>query len=146
LFRDPKNLKARFRRGLARKALGFYDAAYQDIERVCEEDPGNNAVGNELEITHNLMVSQATPLFDPLGVIMGRDEYPAFEEEMEDGYASDVGSETSDFNHEGNGTQCRFYNHDGCARGPMCRFSHAPDMKTVRDGLYVFGLSFVSPH
>jgi hypothetical protein len=46
-------------------------------------------------------------------------------------------SDSSDWNHEGNGIPCRFYNHDGCLRGTGCRFSHAPDHKSVRDRLYV---------
>jgi len=46
-------------------------------------------------------------------------------------------SDSSDWNHEGNGIPCGFYNHDGCLRGTDCRFSHAPDHKSVRDRLYV---------
>lgn len=46
-------------------------------------------------------------------------------------------SDSSDWNHEGNGIPCRFHNHDGCLRGADCRFSHAPDHKSVRDRLYV---------
>ncbi len=46
-------------------------------------------------------------------------------------------SDSSDWNHEGNGIPCRFYNHDGCLRGTKCRFSHTPDHKSVRDRLYV---------
>jgi len=47
-------------------------------------------------------------------------------------------SDSSDCNHEGNGFPCRYYNHDGCMRGVECRYSHAPDHKSVRDRLYVF--------
>jgi hypothetical protein len=46
-------------------------------------------------------------------------------------------SDSSDWNHEGNGIACKFYNRDGCLRGSDCRFSHAPDHKSVRDRLYV---------
>ena len=46
-------------------------------------------------------------------------------------------SDSSDWNHGGNGIPCKFYNHDGCKRGNACRFSHAPDYKSVRDRLYV---------
>lgn len=46
-------------------------------------------------------------------------------------------SDSSDWHHEGNGIPCRFYNRDGCLRGTDCRFSHAPDHKSVRDRLYV---------
>ncbi|KAJ7082662.1 hypothetical protein B0H15DRAFT_932609 [Mycena belliarum] len=44
-------------------------------------------------------------------------------------------SDTSDAQHRGNGTPCLFYNHQGCARAGSCKFSHAPDEKSVRDGL-----------
>jgi hypothetical protein len=52
-------------------------------------------------------------------------------------------SDSSDWNHEGNGIPCRFYNHDGCLRGANCRFSHAPDHKSVRDRLYVLWSFFL---
>lgn len=44
-------------------------------------------------------------------------------------------SDSSDAHHVGNGIQCRFYNHEGCARASTCTFSHAPDEKSVRDDL-----------
>jgi hypothetical protein len=46
-------------------------------------------------------------------------------------------SNTSDCNHRGNGVPCRFYNREGCAKGALCPFSHAPDEKSVRDDLCV---------
>ena len=46
-------------------------------------------------------------------------------------------SDSSDCQHVGNGVPCRFYNHQGCARGTACTFSHAPDEKSVRDELLV---------
>jgi hypothetical protein len=50
-------------------------------------------------------------------------------------------SDSSDFEHEGNGTPCRFYNHDGCKNGSTCRFKHAPTKEmTTRDELFVLAL------
>ena len=46
-------------------------------------------------------------------------------------------SDSSDWNHVGNGLPCLDYNHDGCKRGDECEFSHAPDYASVRDRLYV---------
>jgi len=54
-------------------------------------------------------------------------------------------SDSSDWNHEGNGIPCRFYNHDGCKRGNDCRFSHAPDHKSVRDRLCVSRETHLGP-
>ena len=67
------------------------------------------------------------------------DEYPLLcDKKVELESASD----SSDWNHDGNGIPCRFYNHDGCIRGTECRFSHAPDHKSVRDRLCVIFFYF----
>ncbi len=47
----------------------------------------------------------------------------------------EVESDSEDASHTGNGTPCKFYNHDGCRYGSSCRFKHAPDLKSVRDEL-----------
>lgn len=44
-------------------------------------------------------------------------------------------SGSSDCRHTGNGTPCRFYNHNGCKKGAKCPFSHAPDGMSVRDAM-----------
>lgn len=44
-------------------------------------------------------------------------------------------SESSEYEHEGNGTACRYLNHGGCRHGSECRWKHAPDEKSVRDQL-----------
>ena len=60
------------------------------------------------------------------------DEFPHLDE---DRLKYDSESESSDYEHQGNGISCRFYNHDGCSKGVRCAFSHAPDDKSVRDEL-----------
>ena len=65
----------------------------------------------------------------PVDLAYPRPNEPPFE------YESD--SDTEDCRHQGNGTACRFYNHAGCSRGEECTFSHAPDDKSVRDGVCV---------
>ena len=47
-------------------------------------------------------------------------------------------SESSDWEHEGNGVPCKRYNRDSCTKRADCRFSHAPDYQSVRDRLYAF--------
>ena len=44
-------------------------------------------------------------------------------------------SDSSEYHHEGNGSSCRYLNHDGCRHGSHCRWKHAPDEKSVRDRL-----------
>lgn len=46
-------------------------------------------------------------------------------------------SDSEDCAHAGNGTPCRSYNHGGCTSGTHCRYSHAPDKRSVRDELCV---------
>ncbi|KAI0367860.1 hypothetical protein BV20DRAFT_529006 [Pilatotrama ljubarskyi] len=48
-------------------------------------------------------------------------------------------SDSEDAKQEGNGMPCKLYNRDGCAQGQRCRFSHAPDGKSVRDELCIHG-------
>lgn len=60
-------------------------------------------------------------------------------DEVKDGVKSgdetEVLSDTSDYEHDGNGVPCRHYNHDGCQAGPDCKFTHAPDGCSLRDKL-----------
>lgn len=69
-------------------------------------------------------------LRDPALIVPGFDDPPV--EILSD-------SDSSDFEHIGNDTPCRFYNHEGCKYGSRCRFKHAPTkQKTTRDELFVF--------
>ncbi|KAK0435043.1 hypothetical protein EV421DRAFT_1988173 [Armillaria borealis] len=38
-----------------------------------------------------------------------------------------------DYYHTGNGVACWYYNHDTCMRGVNCEYSHAADIRSVRD-------------
>lgn len=60
--------------------------------------------------------------------------FPDFDEE--DACPSDV-SDSSDYNHVGNGKPCRHYNHHECKSASVkeCEYSHAPDSGSVRDDL-----------
>lgn len=62
----------------------------------------------------------------------GRLEWPPFDD---DAYQSSEDSDSSECQHSGNGFPCKFYNHSGCSRREACRYSHAPDEKSVRDKL-----------
>ena len=57
-------------------------------------------------------------------------------------------SDSSDCFHVGNGIPCRFYNTHalGCGMGLLCRFSHSPDEKSVRDNLYVSLSAIIDSH
>jgi hypothetical protein len=74
-------------------------------------------------------------LDDEYDVAVTDDESPLLDDKK---FELESVSDSSDWHHEGNGIPCRFYNHDGCTRGIDCRYSHAPDEKSVRDRLCVF--------
>ncbi|XP_068929431.1 FK506-binding protein-like isoform X2 [Petaurus breviceps papuanus] len=48
LERDPRHVKALYRRGVARAAFGELDGAAADLRRVLEVEPGNRAAKEEL--------------------------------------------------------------------------------------------------
>ncbi|KAG6817046.1 hypothetical protein H0H87_000458 [Tephrocybe sp. NHM501043] len=108
LMHDPKMLKARYRRGLARKELRRYEAAMTELLDASDEE---NYPDSEEDAD---------------------DFWPYYED---DPMALDAESNSSDCRHMGNSVPCRFYNHGGCSRKDSCRFSHAPDEYSVRDKL-----------
>ncbi|KAF9220691.1 TPR-like protein [Gyrodon lividus] len=127
LIADPKSVKARFRRGVARQEMNMLPAAAADFRTVLRLDPGNKEAESRLDFVEELYLAD-----DGLETDHSDDEYPSPSEELQ---LEESVSESSDCEHEGNGVPCKFYNHDGCAKGSACRFSHAPDSKSERDSL-----------
>ncbi|KAG6850357.1 hypothetical protein H0H93_014311 [Arthromyces matolae] len=137
---DPKLLEARYHRGVARLEQGLLQAAKIDFEVVTAHDPQHSLAHTSLGRT--LVLLQATKVGDhilsPPPSNVTSDEEPvdfAFPRYDDDRLELAEPSDSSDCNHVGNGIPCRFYNHDGCARGSQCEYSHAPDEKSVRDDL-----------
>ncbi|KAG6860442.1 hypothetical protein C0995_011082 [Termitomyces sp. Mi166 len=137
---DPKSLEARYYRGVARLEQGLLPAAKIDFEIVIAHDPvhvlAHASLGRTLSLLQATKIgshilsppsSEVTPDGEPVDFAFPRYE----DDKLEIAEPSD----SSDCNHVGNGVPCRFYNHNGCARGVECDFSHAPDEKSVRDDL-----------
>ncbi|KAF8268653.1 hypothetical protein EI94DRAFT_1727155 [Lactarius quietus] len=125
---DPTFMKARYRRGLARKGSLQLYAATLDFEVILEQDPDSIEAKKALQETINLMNRRT----ESEGSVVIDETFPSLDEPK---LELESVSDSSDWNHEGNGIPCRFYNHEGCMRGTECRFSHAPDHKSVRDHL-----------
>ncbi|KAF8258067.1 hypothetical protein EI94DRAFT_1755912 [Lactarius quietus] len=125
LFLDPKFTKARFRRGQARKGSLKIAAAGIDFATVLQQDPNVTEAKQALEEIC-VLVKERNDTYDPeeCGPSLAD---PTIELESV--------SDSSDWNHEGNGFPCSYYNHDGCKPGIECDFSHGPDHKSVRDRL-----------
>ncbi|KAF8955564.1 hypothetical protein BDZ97DRAFT_2080546 [Flammula alnicola] len=124
---DPRMVKARYRRAMARKALFCFKAAISDLESILAQDPGNKGAEEGLQVVRTLMESEGSLEDEGLD-----DKDPRYDDEPWDLFSD---SDTEDSMHLGNGTPCHSYNHDGCAQGAQCNFSHAPDTKSVRDEL-----------
>ncbi|KZT20511.1 TPR-like protein [Neolentinus lepideus HHB14362 ss-1] len=129
---DPSMQKARYRRGLARKGMERYRAAMFDFRTVLEQDPACDTAKDELAIVEELLEAGD-----------GVEEYGEYDEDrcifppLNDGPLRDWDnfSDSSDYWHDGNMIPCRHYNHAGCKKGSLCKYSHAPDAKSVRDKL-----------
>ncbi|KAH8976948.1 hypothetical protein EDB92DRAFT_1898219 [Lactarius akahatsu] len=126
---DPKFAKARFRRGQARKGNLQLTAAGVDFATVLEQNPDSTETKKALDEVLVLM-RERNEEDEP---IESEDCRPRFN--VDSKVELESVSDSSDFNHEGNGVPCRSYNHDGCKQGLECRFSHTPDYKSVRDRL-----------
>jgi len=113
-----------------------------DFETILREDPTNTSTQASLAAVLDLatargelralLVSEGPNGEDLDDSSTSDDDWPHFDDDKAELAPA---SDSSDFNHVGNGIACRFYNHDGCARGKRCAFSHAPDEKSVRDSL-----------
>ena len=146
LDRDHKLVKARYRRGLARKGRGNYVAALYgkplsfryylasvsllaDFQTVLKLDPecqeardAIDAIGGP-NVKDNGFKQVGPHLWKP------RPEDPLSEDE------TPVPSDSEDYKHKGSGEPCSEYNHDGCKDGNACKKNHGPDSKSVRDDL-----------
>ena len=93
-----------------------------------------------LQASNTAQSGAAQPAPTPTGSRSGkRAARRARQTEAED-HAIDVeyGSDTDDYEHEGNGIACRWHNRaaEGCRyTAAVCMFRHAPDWKSVRDDL-----------
>ncbi|RDX50681.1 hypothetical protein OH76DRAFT_1471353 [Lentinus brumalis] len=125
LLHDPRHLKSLYRRALARKARQKYMSAESDLYGVLALDEKNDAALKELsEVQRLIDIDEEIDELDD-------EEHSLLAEPLD----VEVESDSEDASHTGNGTPCKFYNHDGCRYGSSCRFKHAPDLKSVRDEL-----------
>ncbi|KAJ6591722.1 hypothetical protein DFH09DRAFT_1137799 [Mycena vulgaris] len=151
LKHGPTHLKARFRRGTARLNMLCFKDAVQDFKACAKLAPGDPQFPAAiLDARREYGRLKATGYRDQWADSGGQDlssdeesdsevedDFDFFEpglDETPEAILSD--SDSSDFEHKGNNTPCRFYNHNGCAKGSKCSFKHAPDKdKTTRDKL-----------
>ncbi|KAJ7107004.1 hypothetical protein C8R44DRAFT_858094 [Mycena epipterygia] len=129
---DPRLVEARYTRAMARKGRGLVRGAIVDLETVLELSADNEAAQTALHELRAGVPDTETAAETDTEDATAEWALPAIDAEK---LEVDSGSDTSDANHTGNAVPCLFYNHQGCARGNDCKFSHAPDEKSVRDDL-----------
>ncbi|KIJ67435.1 hypothetical protein HYDPIDRAFT_25888 [Hydnomerulius pinastri MD-312] len=71
LLADPRSIKARFRRGVARQEMNMLDAAAADFRTVICLDPGNREAKSRLDFVEELFYSG-----DSIETGLSDDEYP----------------------------------------------------------------------
>ncbi|KAG8216628.1 hypothetical protein J3R82DRAFT_6823 [Butyriboletus roseoflavus] len=133
LVADPTSVKARYRRGMARKHMKMWTAAGSDFRTMLALDPGNKVAEADLAFAEEKRHSPSHWEAEEEETKNYTDyEDPALEDDPQLGESL---SESSDCEHTGNGIPCKFYNRTECKNRRACRFSHAPDKKSERDAL-----------
>ncbi|KAF8553339.1 TPR-like protein [Imleria badia] len=132
LAADPTSVKARYRRGMARKHMEMWTAANIDFTTMLTLDPSNKEAEAEREFVEERRVDPFCWEEDADMYSYSDHEAPALVDDPELGESL---SESSDCEHTGNGIPCKFYNRTECKNGRACRYSHAPDQKSERDAL-----------
>ncbi|KAK0213833.1 hypothetical protein IW262DRAFT_1467176 [Armillaria fumosa] len=133
---DPRSVKARYRRGVARRDMFAFKSAIEG--RACVKlAPHDSQFEKEIAQTRKECDERCAA-----GI---PDQYE--EEGCDPQYIDDDDSFDPPLNfpgkplqldsdkHEGNGQPCRAYNHDGCSQGSKCKFRHSPEDHTTRDEL-----------
>ena len=110
---------------LTTRASRFASPLISDFNFVQATNPGFKKTASAIE--------QVRPLADAAGPPLEDADYdfPQSHGGCEDWVAQYIG----DDKYTSTAPSCRFHNHDGCARGEKCTFSHAPDEKSVRDAV-----------
>ncbi|KAJ3506955.1 hypothetical protein NLJ89_g6574 [Agrocybe chaxingu] len=130
---DPRLVKARFRRGIARRNTFLYDGARKDFEAILRRDPDCQEAHQELEIVRGQLAATS----EELDHESDDEGHPEFSDEAWEPFSD---PDSPDCKHLGIGRvaqpPCRAYNREGCAKGISCPLAHAPDRKSVRDELF----------
>ncbi|EMD36001.1 hypothetical protein CERSUDRAFT_124543 [Gelatoporia subvermispora B] len=114
---DPANLKARYRRGLARRGQKKYLDAIRDFRCMLDHEPTSEDAQRELDATLPLLSGQA-------------EEEDYDDPPYDDSCAWEVltQSDTEDSRHTASSNKpCQAYNRAGCSRATACLYVHAPD-------------------
>ncbi|KAJ7042024.1 hypothetical protein C8F04DRAFT_1078062 [Mycena alexandri] len=155
LIHDPRMIKARFRRGLARLERGLsrlknhqFTAAKTDFETVLRLDSNCAEAKSQLTRVLDLMEycgevddgsetefyerpAPDCPPQDPIPMFL----FPESDSEEEDRVRIPEWLEPDEDQHVGNGIPCKHHNLKplGCAKGESCVYSHAPDARSFPD-------------
>ncbi|CAK5281064.1 unnamed protein product [Mycena citricolor] len=143
LLSDPKMVKARFRRAMARKGASKLLAAKIDLDTVLELQPSCFEAALEIDILIDMRdsgVPDLTNIWEDAEVPLPSDEpcpiiSSDLAKELRALKAERDDEEAERLAHVGNGIPCKHHNLKllGCAKGAGCPYSHAPDERSIAD-------------
>ncbi|KAK0190080.1 hypothetical protein F5146DRAFT_958640 [Armillaria mellea] len=141
---DPKSIKLRYRRGVARRSMFAFKAAIEDFSACSKLAPEDPQFQKEIAQTRKES-DQRRAIGAP---DINEEDDPQYLNDDDSDDCSDfdppldyqprliqTDSDSSDFEHDGNGERCRAYNHGGCSQGSKCALRHSPEEDTTRDQL-----------
>ncbi|KAF5367186.1 hypothetical protein D9758_003892 [Tetrapyrgos nigripes] len=105
--------------------VGDSDSDEEEDEEEEDDDDDDIMVGSVSSLT-----SSEKP---PSSKVVEDYNLPYYDSSPQSNEVNGAQTPGNELDHLGNGTACRFYNHNGCNRGTTCTFAHAPDSKSVRD-------------
>ncbi|KAK0449023.1 uncharacterized protein EV420DRAFT_1565514 [Desarmillaria tabescens] len=144
---DPKSVKARYRRGVARRDMFAFRSAMEDFRACAKLAPRDSQFRKEIARTQKESNQHRAAGIPDQFVEQGCEpQYLSDDDDGDDdsffdppldvpGKPLQSDSDTSDYEHEGNGQPCRAYNRDGCSQGSKCTFRHSAEEHTTRDEL-----------
>ncbi|KZP16440.1 hypothetical protein FIBSPDRAFT_958007 [Athelia psychrophila] len=111
LSEDPKNVKALYRRGVARKHMYLLKVAMSDFKNVLRIDPHCHEARAEFAVAMELWEE-------------GEGDETDFNTSEDEAPHPEADPDNDNEHHMGRGAKmlvpCRFYNHDGCNKGAAC--------------------------
>lgn len=128
---DPRSVKARYRRGLARMKLKKYWEAMADFVAALRLDPSCEGAREQLYLVRDVLKMHADAEDDSGDDTDPEYAYPPLDKAPAQDW--ETGSDSEDFRHEGCFLPCKDYNHGGCEKGRRCSYAHGPDQKSIRD-------------
>ncbi|KAH8825105.1 hypothetical protein DL96DRAFT_1817686 [Flagelloscypha sp. PMI_526] len=119
---NPATTETRYLRAVAFQAQKMYANASADYKKCLEQDKTMTKCIQALDQLDDLWDAEDDDEWSDMSPCTAMHDL-------------ECASDSDDSRHDGNGTPCIMYNHDGCKYEIQCRFKHSADSRSVRDNL-----------